>query len=234
MPTPPKPSAASPAGRITAWSFSRWNDYRKCARFAYFKHVLRLKEPGNAAMDRGAAIGELAEKFAKAKKRAKCPTELQTFEQEFRDLQCRVVMSEEEWAFTSKWAKTGWFDKDAWCRVKVDCAYVDEKRNILVVIDYKTGKINETHLEQLSLYALAGMIVEPTVVGVEVQLWYLDHGVQKPDAPKIYPRSELAKLKKEWEKNTKTMLSDGRFPEKPGKACTWCHFSQAKGGPCKY
>lgn len=234
MPTPPKKSATAAVNKITAWSFSRWNDYRKCAKFAYFKHVLRLKEPGNDAMARGAAIGEEAEKFAKAKKRAKCPPSLATFEQEFRDLQGRVIMSEEEWAFTSAWTKTGWFDRDAWCRVKVDCAYVDEARNILVVIDYKTGKINEQHLEQLSLYALAGLLMEPTVDGVEVQLWYLDQGVQKPDEQKIYPRSDEAKLKKEWAKNTKPMLSDGRFAEKPGNACRWCHFSKAKGGPCKY
>jgi RecB family exonuclease len=232
MPTPPKPSAT--AARITAWSFSRWNDYRKCPKFAYFKHVLRLKEPGNEAMDRGAAIGELAEKFAKASKRAKCPAELKTFEQEFRDLQGRVVMSEEEWAFTKEWKKTGWFDKDAWCRVKVDCAFVDETANKMTVIDYKTGKINELHLEQLSLYALAGFLVEETVAEVEVQLWYLDHGVLKPDQPKVYSRKDVPALKKEWEKNTKPMLSDGRFQEKASKACTWCHFSKAKGGPCKF
>lgn len=233
MPTPPKPAAAG-TQKITAWSFSRWNDYKKCAKYAYYKHVLRMKEPGNSAMDRGAAIGELAEKFAKASKRAKCPTELKTFEQEFRALQCRVVMSEEEWAFTPKWTRTGWFDKDAWCRVKVDCAYYDEVAKRLVVIDYKTGKLNDTHLDQLSLYALAGFIIEEQAAEVEVQLWYLDHGVQKPDEPKVYVRADVPKLKKEWEKNTKPMLSDGRFPEKPGKACGWCHFSKGKGGPCKY
>lgn len=234
MPTPPKPTAATQ--RLTAWSFSRWNDYRKCAKYAFFKHVLRMKEPGNDAMTRGGEIGTLAEEFAKANPRKKCPPELQTFEQEFRELQKihkkTGVRSEEEWAFTQFWAPTGWFDKDAWCRVKVDCFYAVNRKGM--VIDYKTGKVNENHLEQLSLYALAALVMVDDIDEVEVQLWYTDQGIQKPDSPQVYTRADLPALKKEWAANTKPMLSDGRFAEKPGKACTWCHFSKGKGGPCKY
>lgn len=231
MPTPPKPTAATQ--RLTAWSFSRWNDYRKCAKYAFFKHVLRMKEPGNDAMERGGKIGDAAEAFATASTRKKCPPELQTFEQEFRVLQkIKGVRSEEEWAFTQFWAPTGWFDKDAWCRVKVDCFYV--VGGIGKVIDYKTGKVNEAHLEQLSLYALAAMLQEDALEEVTVELWYLDHGVLKPDEPKKYTRADIPALKKEWAANTKPMLSDGKFAEKPSKACSWCHFSKNKGGPCKY
>ena len=244
MPTPPKKTALAKAvSKITAWSFSRWNDYNKCAKFAFFKHVLRLKEPGNEAMERGGRIDELATEFAKAnpKKRVKCPPELKTFEKEFRDLQKRVTMSQEEWAFNREWRRTGWFDKDAWCRVKMDCAYVDEqrlvagkKRRILVVIDYKTGKERDYHEDQMLLYALAGLLVEEGVDGVEVQLWYLDLGVQRPDEQRVFMRSELAGLKKVWEGKTKPMLSDTRFQEKAGRHCAYCHFRKANGGPCKF
>ena len=234
MPTPPKKTVQ----RMTAWSFSRFNDWKRCAKLAYFKHVLRMQEPGNAAMERGGAIGELAEKFAApGGKRMKTPPELQTFEVEFRDLQKRKVLSEEEWAYTSAWEPTGWFDKDAWCRVKVDAYHVMQHKThglLGTVIDYKTGKVRDYHLEQLSLYALAALLRYPELKAVEVQLWYLDQGVQLPEAPKVYPASDLPKLKAEWEKATAPMLRDTRFQEKPSKACTWCHFRKANGGPCKY
>lgn len=236
MPTPPKPSAKDAAPqKITAWSFSRRNDYKKCPAFAKFKHVLRIAEPGNDAMTRGAAIGEMANKFAKARKTTKCPPQLQTFEQEFRELQKKVVMAEEEWCFTSAWKRTGWFDKDAWCRVKVDACFVDGKARRAKVIDYKTGKVREEHEEQLDLYALAAFIVlENEVDEVEVELWYLDQGVQKPDEPRVYLRDEVPALKKKWEKDVAPMLRDTRFQPKPSKACTWCFYRAANKGPCKY
>ena len=237
MPTPPKKSAMPAAlSKITAWSFSRWNDYKKCPKFAFFKFVRKLQEPGNDAMARGASIGEMAEKFAVAKAKAVCPPELATFEEEFRVLQKHKVMSEEEWAFTAEWVPTGWFDKDAWCRVKVDAFHMFKEELTVCgkVIDYKTGKVREEHEEQLSLYALAALVKFPEVNRVYVELWYLDQGVQVPKEPLAYARADLPDLKKLWGKNTAPMLRDTRFATKVSKACTWCHFRKANGGPCKY
>lgn len=236
MPTPPKPAAKAGPTKITAWSFSRFNDYRKCPKYAFFKHVRRLAEPGSAALDRGSAVHEQAQVFAQKTARVKCPPELQTFEQEFRVLQKNraSLAVEQQWCFNSKWQPTEWFGQDAWCRIVVDACYVRPEDNVLVVIDHKTGKINEAHLEQLSLYALGGLLRNPDISGVEVQLWYLDHGVQKPDDVRIYTQDDARALKSEWEKKVKPMLSDGTFREKPGKACTWCHYSKGKGGPCKF
>jgi RecB family exonuclease len=239
LPTPPKKTAASQAAqKITAWSFSRLNDYRKCPRFAYFKHVQRLKEPGNEAMERGGAIGEMAERFAQAKgaKARACPPELATFEEEFRALQRHKVLSEQDWAFTSGWEPTGWFDRDAWCRVKVDAFYMFKEAQEVCgkVIDYKTGKVREAHEEQIDLYALAAMLKFPEVVRLFVELWYLDQGVMVPAEPRVYTRADIPALKKSWEKATAPMLRDTRFPEKTSKACTWCHYRKSNAGPCKY
>lgn len=236
MPTTPKKAASSLPTKITAWSFSRVNDYRKCPKYAFYKHVRRLAEPGSPALDRGSAIHEKAQVFSQKSARAKCPPELETFEQEFRVLQKNktTLAVEQQWCFNKNWGEAGWFDSDAWCRIIVDACYIRKEDNVLVVIDYKTGKINEAHLEQLSLYALGGLIRNPELAGVEVQLWYVDHGVQKPDEVKVYTQADLKSLKAMWEKNVKPMLADGTFREKPGKACTWCHYSKGKGGPCKF
>ena len=237
MPTPPKPAAKSAAAtKLVAWSFSRFNDYRKCPKYAFFKHVRRLAEPDSPALDRGSDVHEQAQVFAQKSARTKCPPDLQTFEQEFRVLQKNraTLAVEQQWCLSAQWKPTGWFDKDAWCRVIVDACYVRAEDNVLVVIDYKTGKIKDDHLEQLSLYALVGLLQRPDVAGVEVQLWYVDHGVQRPDEPRTYTQAELPALKAQWSKSIKPMMSDTAFRERPGKSCTWCHYSKGKGGPCKY
>ena len=223
--------------RMDAWSYSRYNDYRKCPAYACYKHVQKIREPGSPALDRGSAIHALAEKFAKAKKGTKTPAELATFAAEFKQLQATKVLVEEQWAFTDKWEPTGWFDKGpagAYSRMVVDCCYMDIKRNVLVVIDHKTGKINPDHAGQLSLYALGGLLQYPACAGVEVQLWYLDHGVQVPETPKVYQRDELPALKKEWATKVKKMMADTRFAPTPSKSCGWCFYSKAKNGPCQY
>lgn len=233
-----KATAATAPQRITAWSYSRLRDYRKCPRYAKYKHVDRMKEPGNQAMDRGSAIHTLAENFAKkTAARQKCPPELAHFEEEFRALQKRNVIVEEQWAFTCKWEETGWFDKDAWCRVKTDLCFQRLDVNHLVIIDHKTGKVSgrqDDYDEQLKLFATAGLIKFPTVDAVDPRLWYLDHGVELPEEETLFTRDQLPDLIKYWDKATKAMLTDTRFAPKPNDGCRWCHFSRAKGGPCEY
>ncbi len=235
MPVAPKAKAAQPLV-FTAWSFSRLNDYRQCAKKAFYKHLMKLKEPGSPALERGSEVHEEAQVFAQKTARVKCPESLETFEAEFRVLQKNraTLVTEQQWCFAKDWSPTGWFDADAWCRIIVDAAYVRKEDNVLVVIDYKTGKLNDQHLEQLDLYALAGLLQYSDVTAVEVQLWYVDHGVQRPDEPKLYTKKDVLTLQKKWSGAVKGMFADRVFREKPGKACTRCHFSKGKGGPCKY
>jgi hypothetical protein len=240
MPTPPKPAAKVAAKQFTAWGYTRIQDYTKCPAFAKYKHLDRLPEPEGEALRRGSAIHEQAQVFSQASARAKCPPELQTFEQEFRALQKvaakRRLFAEAQWAFDKDWEPCEWFGKDAWVRGVVDCHYLyDEGGSRLVkVIDYKTGKVNDAHLGQLSLYALTAMLRYPDADGASVELWYLDHGVLKPDDGKVYLRAEVPALKKEWAAKARPLLADKRFAPKPSKNCTWCTYSRAKGGSCKF
>lgn len=237
MPVAPK-AVAGPT-HFLAWSFSRLNDYRKCPKQAFYKHIKKIAEKTTSpALIRGSAIHEMCQTFAQKTAKTKCPAELATFEAEFRVLQKHraTLACEQQVAFDKNWNKVDWFDKAAWCRQIIDAWYMPivGKKQRLVIIDYKTGKLNDDHLEQLSLYALSGLLLFPGVDEVEVQLWYLDQGVQRPDVPKIYTAKDVPELKKLWEKNVASLLKDRAFKEKPGKACTWCAFSKGKGGPCKY
>ncbi len=221
--------------QITAWSFSRLNDWRGCPRRAKYKYIDKLKEPGSKAMDRGSAIDKMAEEFAKkSAKKLPCPPELASFEEEFRELQGRNAVTQEQWAYTKDWKVTGWFDSDAWARLKTDIYLLSLKDNILTVIDVKTGKIRESHEEQVDLYGLGGLKRFPTCDGVDVRLWYVDQGVEHPVEERIYGRDREKELTQYWNDQAAPMLADKRFVPKPGRECTYCHFRKQNGGPCEF
>lgn len=241
------PTLATPQVRpLTAWSFSRYSDYKTCPQLFKFKHLMGMKEPGNAAMQRGSDIHTLAESYTKGQT-PKLPTELGLFKEEFADLKKqKYKYIEESWIWTKDWAAETVFNdwKGAWLRVKLDAAYLNPKHNALVVIDHKTGKLNDyrkpEYHEQLELYGLSGLIKFPEVKLVSPRLWYLDAGViypdgVKPDEPELeYTRADEPRLRKVWLARIKPMFSDTKCKPKPSKACDWCHFRKANGGPCVY
>ncbi|CAB4143231.1 PD-(D/E)XK nuclease superfamily [uncultured Caudovirales phage] len=224
---------------ITAWSYSRLSTYNECPAKFKFKNIDKLPEPAGPAMARGAEIHEMADKWVKAPKEGPLPAELSQFDVEFkqlRELKSYGLQTEMQVAFTAGWKVTGWFDKDAWCRVILD-AFVPADMDTKTVkpIDYKTGKIRGTYGEQMELYDLAGLILDPKAVKSVSELWFLDHGqiVDSSDTPVL--RKDVPKLQKKWEGKVKRLLNDTRFDPTPsGDACKYCHFKKSNGGPCQY
>ncbi len=231
-----------PIQKIESWSFSRYNVYKSCPKKAYYKFILKLKEPQSPQMERGETIHKLAEDFVKGHLK-KLPNELSLFTEEFKPLKAqKVKYVEESWTFRKDWTETAWNDwKGAWLRVKLDVAYHNTQHNVLVPIDYKTGRYSdykaEEYEEQLQLYGLASLKKFPTVDAVSPRLWYLDEGIIHPN-PEVeeilYERKDEAYLDNLWMSKTKAMLSDTVFKEKPGNACTYCYFKKANSGPCKF
>lgn len=222
--------------KITAWSFSRFNDYAKCPYYAKLKFIDKLREPDNPAQAKGSAIHKAAENYIKGKDKTLDPS-LKNFKAEFNKLVKLKAQAEAEWAFNSKWEPTGWFDKDAWCRIKIDAVCVKDGQ--LIVIDFKTGKIYPNHAEQLELYAIGGFL-QNTHKGapddLEAQDWYLDLPAENPDSIgwEDFKRADCKDLIKKWESKTKAMLTDTKFLHKPGPHCNRCHFRKGNNGPCKY
>ena len=230
------------AQQITSWSFSRYSLYRSCPAKAMYKFILKLPDPGSEAMQRGDTIHKLAEAHVKGEIK-NLPAELTLFKEEFTALKKqKVKFIEESWTFKSDWSQTTWNDwNGAWLRVKLDVAYHNLEHNVLVPIDYKTGKYrdnkNEEYAEQLQLYALAGLKRFPDIDAVVPYLWYLDEGIIYPNPPEddvVYERKDEKYLTKLWEGKVKKMLTDTTFKPTPGDACRFCPYSAAKNGPCRY
>lgn len=215
--------------KFAAWSYSRYNDYKKCPLQARLKHLDKIVPPAGPALARGTEIHSDAEKFTNGVLK-KIPDSLKLFHQEFKVLKKHSLEVESQWAMNNKWSSTGWFDKDAWCRIVVDAAHAIDKQRFKV-IDYKTGKVYEENKEQLSLYALGAFARNPTADVVEAELWYLDQGEL---VSQTFERKDQKRLQKYWLKEVTPMLNDTIFAPRPGDHCRYCIHTKAKGGPCKY
>lgn len=218
--------------RIIAWSHSRKRDYEKCPLMAKFKHVDRIREPASKPMLRGSQIHKEAEDYGLCKL-ATLPESLECFEEEFNHLRSihKHVEFEKQVALTADWEETGWFDKDAWLRVKYDVFYPEDDGDTLVIIDHKTGKVRTEDVMQLNLYAASGIALFPDTKKIVAKLWYLDQGEETVET---YTPREAKKWKAYFTKAVKPMLSDRTFKPTPGRHCSWCYFSQSKTGKCKF
>lgn len=233
-------------GLIKSWSWSRYSDYKQCPFKAKLKHVDKLKEPGNDAMQRGNDIHKLAEDYIKGFIK-KLPVELKHFKADVDQLKkmakskISLVTIEESWTFTEDWKTKTRFDDwaNAWVRIKVDAAHFVND-DILIVTDWKTGKfreeMNADYVEQLELYALAAFFHYPHINQVWPRLVYLDVPMvyPPPHSPIIFTREkDFERLAKMWYKRILPMLNDTKFPIRPNDKCKWCHFRKSNGGPCK-
>ncbi len=236
-----------PSPKITAWSYSRLNDYRTCPLKAKLKHVDKIKEPSSAPMQRGSDIDKMAEDYV-AGKLKKLPDELELFTEEFvylRSINKRVAL-QQQWAIDAKWNPVDWFDSSVWYRGKADAQVLSEDGETLTVIDFKTGKIREGYKEQLEIYAFMGFLYgDDNIKVVRPEIWYTDQGVLLPDPedkgtyplPEEFTRKDIPKLKRKMINLPKKMLADRTFAPTPSRLCGWCWFSKGNvEGPklCKY
>lgn len=231
--------AIFPFAPLKAWSFSLYRRYATCPRMvALEKH--KGKVAANAAMQEGQAVHKTGEDFVTAKtKSAKVPDRFQHVAGHAKA--CRADKSAEvelEWTFTKAWQPTGWFDPDAWVRMKSDVRRVlipgkKGKPPIEVEItDWKTGKpYARWDEEQAELLALGEFIMHGTKT-VKTKFAHLDTG---DESDGLFDLLEAKTLIKVWNARVKGLMADKRFLPKPQpNVCGWCPFSQRKGGPCEY
>ena len=222
--------------RITAWSFSRYNTFRKCPLLAKYKFIAKKKEPSGAAADRGTAIHKLGEDFCLNRIRA-VPKEFGDFRKPMLEFRKARAIPELELAFDRQWRAVDWFSPACYARIKIDLLREPtEKDPTVVPVDWKTGKMREeeidTYSEQTELYALGALLIYNTARRATPQLWFLDQAHTHEVGE--YTRDDVPKLIKAWDKKAAPMLAATSFKPKPGNHCRYCHFRKANGGPCEY
>jgi hypothetical protein len=218
---------------VTAWSISRLNTYTQCPLKFKLTAIDKLKEPGSVAMDRGAAIHKEAEWYLNGLT-AEIPESLKLMTEEFEVIKGLGAKAELEVTFTKDWGITGWFDADAWCRIKIDAMVLD--KDTIRIIDFKTGKFrpneNDAYEAQLELYALAALTLYPDVDHVSAELWFLDSGDLIGTKHGSYSHKDVPELRTKWETKVTPMFVDTMFAPRLNQYCKWCHFRKENGGPC--
>ena len=220
---------------VSAWSISRLNTYTQCPFKFKLTVIDKIKEPSSQAMERGAAIHKEAEVYLKGTDLV-VPPNLAAMAKEFIEIKEFGAQSELEVTFAKDWSITGWFDKDAWCRIKIDAMVfaVDTLR----VIDFKTGKYkpndNDAYEEQLELYALAALTLYPDVKSVSAELWFLDSGDLVGTKRGSYTHEMVPSLQAKWAAKVLPMFVDTLWSERPNRYCNFCHFRKGNNGPCSY
>lgn len=230
---------------ITAWSFSRLKDFESCPLKAYLKYVEKRSDDhmDRTAANRGTMVHDACEKFVQGegdfiKEMAKFRDYFATVLEEYNN---GNVQLEEDWGFDSDWQVTGWFDKDVWCRMKLDNLRVrvrddDNQPVVATATDYKTGKKygNEvSHGQQGQIYALGTFLRYPTLEVVDVELVYLDQG---QTTKRTYTREKAMKFLPSWTSRGRKMTEATDYPPKPNKmTCMWCPFGPQHGdGSCEW
>jgi len=189
-------------------------------------------------MARGSEIHKLAETALKSPK-TKVPAELKYVKPVIETMRKLKAQTELELCLDKDWVKTGWFDVNAWCRIKIDAIAAHDKKNEKIdVKDWKTGKYkpdNKEYAMQLELYGAGVLSAYPHVKEVTTSLVFVDHPQKLAPAPKaVFVREQLPSLIKTWNMRVTPLLSDTRFSPRPGWYCRYCHFRKENGGPCKF
>lgn len=224
---------------IPAWSFSRLKDFESCPYKLWLKAGEKRSQDhmDTKAADRGTMIHTSCENFVKDE--GDFTKEMKHFAQYFKDLKEMykegIVLLEEDWGFDLNWIQTGWFDKNVWCRMKLD-NFIHKTEVSGVATDYKSGKKfgNEvSHAQQGQLYAVGSFMRYPLLEVVDVEIIYLD---QNQKTARTYTREKAMKFLPSWNKRALKMTEAEDFPPKPTKVtCMWCPFGPQNGdGSCDW
>lgn len=224
---------AEAVDQIIAWSYSRLTAYEECPQKTKFRVIDKIPEPDESkspALVNGIEVHAAIEKFLKGQ--SEDTSRFKLLADEMRELRELGTQSELEVTFNKDWAMTGWFDKDAWLRIKID-GFISHD-GVARLMDWKTGKNKGGYESQLELYALAAMLIDEECESATGELFFVDTGEIIATKRGAYTRADIPKLKEDWMKRIKPMMSDKVFPPRPGNYCRWCNFAKAKGGLCRF
>ena len=206
------------------WSYSRYNLFNKCkTAFNMYVHRKDFKLPAfktNPAMERGNMIHKKAEEYVKGNITG-VPKEMQCFSAEFKNLVKHKAVAEQDWWINDKWEQVDYLDwNNVWLMVKSDAHVIMD--DSAIIIDYKTGKVYDSHEKQAELYAVAALSIFDSVESVETEFWYLD---QQEISPYYYEKPDLIYYRELWDERAVEMQQQKTFDPSPSFTnCNWCEF----------
>lgn len=224
-----KKGPAVTGARLVPWSHSRLKDYERCPRYAYEVHVNKNRGPASPAMDRGTALHLAAENFVNGVIKT-LPKDFQSHRDNFKELRSSVaVRTELKFGITAQWTITDFFGDSTWGRGIIDVLAVVPEG--IDVIDHKSGRKYPEHADQLRLYSVVGLAIEPRAPRSRAMAWYLDLPPSENEEF-VVTRAEAGLIRNDFEKRVIKMVTDNRMLPRPNQYCRRCHLNKRNGGTC--
>ena len=201
-----------------SFSYSKLKNFETCPKRSWhLDHARDIKEEESEHITYGTAVHKALADAVSGKAALPEPyTRFQEWVDRITGGVIGQVLVEQQLAITRAFAPTTWFGRDAWFRGIADV--IKLVGPVAVVLDYKTGKIQEDGV-QLALMAACVFAHHPDVQKIRTEFVWLKEGATtradfaRTDMPRLWanvlPRVQL--LEKAVETTT--------FPAKPGNLC---------------
>lgn len=220
-----------------AMTWSRISDGEQCGLLFKLRHIEKRKEPESPHFVKGMRVHAGVDSFLR-NRTPMLPREADPMRSDLVALKAnKTLRGEEAWGYDDEWQPlpvTGYFSKADRLRAKVDAMYWPNAKEI-EIIDFKTGQVRESGLDQPRFYAMLALLRYSKAMAAYFSLWFLEHDKILPDLEDRKPlrRKDLPKTMDEFSKRIKDVVSKTGAAE-PGIYCKWCPFAKNKGGPCQY
>lgn len=201
------------------WSFSKLKNYETCPYRLVLAQTHR-QTTGEAAQ-RGIDIHKSIELFLNGEA---AQPELPHFNEAILKLKQDGAEAETRWGLGTDWTPVPWAYASGKCILDAVVLYPE----IIVIIDFKTGKPSAiSHMDQAQTYAIAASIYYPTMQ-IQTSFWYLDSGKTKDTH---FDTAKIARDKIVLQARIERMESDKHLHPKPSPwVCKWCGHKEV----CEY
>lgn len=207
-------------------SYSSIKMYDNCPKRYFHQRIEKsVKDEGSAVTMYGERIHKaLEDRLSEA--RAELGREAASYEPLCKSIELLadggILTVEEEMTLNVDLEPTGWWDKDAWMRSKIDVLV--RKGPKAVMFDWKTGK-RRPDFDQLELFALQVFKHYPEVQEVKTTfVWLKEMKMDHETYTRNHESSLWTKLLTKVQRIEASAEHDN-WPAKPSGLCGWC--------PCK-
>lgn len=210
---------------VVPWSWSSLQSFETCPWRHYLTKISKeIVEPTTPALSEGRATHKALEDGVNGKA-------MLGYYQKYQPIVQRVRAAtgqkhtEVKFGVTANFQRTGFFDKNVWCRGVIDLAVVGANTGVLV--DWKTGKPKEDS-DQLKLFSAAGFTMYPFLKKMKTGFAWLDH--DKITTETYYPE-DVPIIWQEFIPRVKRMeiaQERGQWIKQPSGLCGWCPVGRAK------
>lgn len=212
-----------------SWSLSKIGTYEKCPAQYKYRYIDHIPTKKSESAQRGTDNHAVIEGYLKGH-HASLPSELSFYTGFFDGLKKFELFPEIQIALDNEWNPVPWDSPTVWWRGVLDLLTLPNEQEAYVY-DWKTGKFYPDHDDQKSLYSLAVLATYPAVRLVRAFHVYVDLG---KTSKKEYSRDQMHMLRDFWTNRVVKLERDSSFIPHPGWYCSYCPFSRAQGGPCKF